>query len=132
VAGDPVTVSGTAGEVEGLSVAGSVGVNTAVSWWGPGASRVVDPAAVPLLLTVTAGPMLVVPSWNCTVPTAVEGVIVAVSVTGEFWAATEAGEVTSMVLVCVALVVCVVVLVAVPLPPAVPALFAVPGATAIT
>ena len=101
-------------------------MNTAVNWCDPGANSDVDPAAVPLLLTVTGAPMSVVPSLNCTVPTAVGGVIVAVSVTGEPWATTEAGDVASTMPVAVA------ALVAVPVPAAIPALFAVPVGAAIT
>src|SRR5918998_1877304 len=96
-AADPVTVSGIAGDVEGLKVAGSVGVNTAVNWCGPGANIDVEPDAVPLVLTVTGSPMLVVPSLNCTVPTAVDGVMVAVSITGVPWVTVEAGNVVSTV-----------------------------------
>lgn len=44
---------------------------------------------------------MVAPSLNCTVPSAVAGVTVAVSVTGVFWAAGEGGEVASMVVVTV-------------------------------
>src|SRR5918997_2126211 len=116
---DPVTVSGIAGDVEGLKVAGLAGVNTAVKWCGPGANIDVDPDAVPLVLTGTGAPMLVVPSMNCTVPTAVDGVMVAVSITGVPWATMEAGDVVSTVLVAVA------ALVAVPVLPVMPALFAV-------
>jgi hypothetical protein len=87
--------------VDGLKAAGLAGVNTAVSWWEPGASREVDPAAVPLVLTGTVGPMLVAPSLNCTLPTAVGGVIVAVRVTRLFWAAVDTGDTVSVVMVTV-------------------------------
>src|SRR5918997_1440232 len=115
---DPVTVSGIAGDVEGLKVAGLAGVNTAVNWFGPGANIDVDPDAVPLVLTGTGSPMLVVPSMNCTVPTAVDGVMVGVSTTGGRWVTMAGGDVVSAVFVAVA------PWVAVPVPPAMPALFA--------
>ena len=99
-------------------------MNTAVNWWDPGVNIAVDPAAVPLVLTGTAAPMSVVPSLNCTVPTAVDGVIVAVRITGEPWAAIEVGDVVSTVLVAVAALAAV--------PPTIPALLAVPGGAAIT
>jgi hypothetical protein len=56
-------------------------MNVAVSKRLPTASFEVDPDAVPLT-TATGLPTLAVPSLNWTVPTAVAGVTVAVSVTG--------------------------------------------------
>ena len=78
---DSVTVSDTAGDVEGLKAAESVGVNTAISWCDPAANVDVVTDAAPLV-TVSGVPRLVVPSLNCTVPAAFAGVIAAVSVTG--------------------------------------------------
>ncbi|MGH8623755.1 MAG: hypothetical protein ACREYC_00225 [Gammaproteobacteria bacterium] len=51
------------------------------------------------LLTVTGLPMLAVPSLNCTVPTDVAGVTLAVSVTGVPWVTGEAGDVDNVVVV---------------------------------
>ena len=58
------------------------------------------PAAMPLL-TATGPPRLVVPSLNCTAPTTVAGVTVAVSVSRVPGVTGEAGEVVSTVLVAV-------------------------------
>lgn len=91
-----VKVSGD--DVDGLKAVGSVGVKTAISWCGPAIKDEVDPAATPLL-TGTGLPMLFAPSLNCTVPVAVAGVIVAVSVTGIPCTADEAGDAISVVLV---------------------------------
>ena len=91
----------TVGDVDGLKVAGLVGVNVAVSWWGPMVNVEVDPDAAPLV-TITGLPRLVVPSLNCTVPTAAAGLTAAVSVTRVPARAPDAGEVASAVLVAVA------------------------------
>ena len=88
----------TGGDVDGLKAAGSIGVNTAVNWCDPAAKEDVVPDAVPLL-TATGIPRFVTPSLNCTAPTAVAGVTVAVSVTGVPSATGEAGDVASAVLV---------------------------------
>lgn len=50
-------------EVEGWNLVGSVGINNAVSKWGPGLSWVKGPMAVPAM-TATGAPRLVVPSLN--------------------------------------------------------------------
>lgn len=97
---EPVITKITGGEVDGLKTVGVAGVNTAVSERDPAANVDVDPDAAPLL-TATGLPRLAVPSMNCTTPTAVAGVIVAVSVTGVPGAAEEAGDVVSAVLVAV-------------------------------
>lgn len=99
VAGVLVTKA-NCGDVDGAKAVGSVGVNTAVSWCGPIASSDVVPDATPLP-TITGLPRSVAPSLNCTVPTAVAGVTVAVSVTGVFWATGEGGEAASVVVVTV-------------------------------
>lgn len=56
------------------------GVNSAISECDPAVNEDVLPDAVPLL-TRTGPPRLVIPSLNCTVPTAA-GVTAAVSATG--------------------------------------------------
>jgi len=80
VAGGPATTNATAGEVDGRYAAGSAGTNTASSERDPAGSADVNPDAVPLL-TITGLPRLVVPSLNCTVPTAVAGVTDAYNAT---------------------------------------------------
>jgi hypothetical protein len=90
--------SATGTDVDGLKAAVSVGVNTAVSWCGPAIKVDVDPEAPPLL-TVTGLPRVVAPSLNCTLPTAVAGVIVAVSVTGAPCTTGEAGDVANVMVV---------------------------------
>src|SRR5918997_1182730 len=96
-----VTSKVTGGDVDGLKAAGVLGVNTAVSEREPTANVEVVPDAVPLP-TATGLPRLAVPSLNCTVPLAVAGVIVAVSVTGVPTATGDAGDVASAVLVATA------------------------------
>jgi hypothetical protein len=92
------TTNITAGDVDGLNAAGLAGVNTAVSGCDPTVNVDVVPDAVPLV-TITGLPRVVVPSLNCTVPAAVTGVTVAVSVRGTFGAMGESGDVASAVLV---------------------------------
>jgi hypothetical protein len=75
-------------------------MNTAANWCDP-TPNVAFSIAVPLL-TVTGVPMLVLPSRNCTVPTAAAGVIVAVIVIGVFSTTGEVGAVASVVPVVVA------------------------------
>lgn len=93
-----LTTSATGADVAGLKAPVSVGANTAVSWCGPAIKADVDPEAAPLL-TVTGLPTLVAPSLNCTLPVAVAGVIVAVSVTGAACTTGEAGDVASVTVV---------------------------------
>lgn len=93
-----VTTKAIGDDVDGLKAIGSAGVNAAVSWCGPAIKDEMDPEAMPLL-TVTRLPRLVAPSLNCTVPVAVAGVIVAVSVTGAPCATGETGDVASTVVV---------------------------------
>ena len=76
-------------------------MNTAVSERDPRTNVEVEPAAVPLVLTVTGAPRSVDPSLNCTVPTAVDGVIVAVNVTRAPWATGETGDTASAVVVAI-------------------------------
>jgi hypothetical protein len=96
-----VTSKASTGDVDELKTAGFVGINTAVSWWPPTANVDVDPVATPLLTTMGL-PRLNVPSLNCTVPTAVAGITVAIRVTVVPWDTGEAGFVVSAVLVAVA------------------------------
>jgi hypothetical protein len=103
----PVTTKVTGDDVEVLKAAGLVGMNVAVSECDPAAKVDVDPDAVPLL-TVTGLPRLLVPFLNWTVPAAVAGVIVAVSVTGVPRVTGEAGDVVSVVVVTVAPVITMV------------------------
>jgi hypothetical protein len=95
-----VTSNASTGDVDELKTAGFVGINTAVSWWPPTANVDVDPVATPLLTTIGL-PRLNVPSLNCTVPTTVAGVTVAIRVTVVPWDTGEAGFVVSAVLVAV-------------------------------
>ena len=88
----------TGADVEELKAPGSLGVNTAVNWCGPGGNVEVDPEAAPLV-TATGGPRGFAPSLNWTLPVAVAGVIVAVSVTGVPCVTGEAGDVASVVVV---------------------------------
>jgi len=78
---DPVTVKGTGEDIDALNAAGLLGVNTALNERWPATNVEVNPDAMPLL-TNTGRPMLVIPSLNCTVPSAVAGETAAVSVTG--------------------------------------------------
>jgi hypothetical protein len=103
VIGDPVELATTtlrADDVDGLKTAASVGVKVAVIWCDPRGNAEVVPAATPLL-TANGPPRLVVPSLNCTAPTAVAGETVAVSVSVVPGVTGEAGEVVSAVLVAV-------------------------------
>ena len=75
-------------------------MNTAVSECDPRANVEVVPDAVPLL-TGTGAPRSVVASLNCTVPAAVDGVMVAVRVTRVPWATGETGDTASAVVVAV-------------------------------
>ena len=88
----------TGGDVDERKAAGLLGVNTAISRCDPAASVGVLPEATPLE-TVTGPPRLVVPSLNCTMPTAAAGVIVAVNVTRVPWTTGGAGDVVSTVAV---------------------------------
>ena len=83
-----------------VNAAGSVGVKTAASEWGPAASVDVLIDAVPPV-TATGVPIAVLPSWNCTEPAAV-GVTVAVSVTDVPCGCGLGGVTASVVVVCVA------------------------------
>ena len=94
----PVTTKRTTRATDAVYTLGLKGLNVAVSWCSPGSKREVVPAAVPLA-TTTGGPRRVVPSWNCTVPTASAGLTVAVSVTRVPWATGDVGEVFSEVMV---------------------------------
>src|SRR5918997_6298226 len=96
-----VTSKTSTGDVDGPKIAGSAGVNTAVSWCPPAANVDVDADAVPLL-TITGLPRLVAPSLNCTLPGAVAGVIVALIVTSVPRLTGEPGYVVSAVLVAAA------------------------------
>lgn len=73
-------------------------MNTAVSWCVPAANVEVVCEALPLR-TITASPILALPSLNCTVPAAAAGVTVAFSVTAAPWTAGEAVDVLSAVVV---------------------------------
>jgi hypothetical protein len=97
----PETVNGTGGDVDGPYSFGFVGVNTAVNWCDPTDSVDVDVDAVPLL-TATRSPMLVLPSLNCIVPVAADGLSVAVSVTVLPWVTGDAAEVLTVTFVGVA------------------------------
>ncbi|MGH3820634.1 MAG: hypothetical protein ACRDRE_23395, partial [Pseudonocardiaceae bacterium] len=59
-------------DVEGLNIVGLAGVNTAVSECGPGRRNTKKPTAT-LPLTCTGEPILVIPSWNWTVPDEFKG-----------------------------------------------------------
>ena len=76
-----MTSKASTGEVDEPKAAGSVGMNTAVSWCPPTANVEVVAEATPLL-TIAGLPRLMVPSLNCTEPTAVAGLTAAISVTG--------------------------------------------------
>src|ERR1700709_470451 len=68
----------------------SVGMNTAVSACDPTTSAEVEVVADAMPLVTVAGvPKGVVPSMNCTVPTATGGVTAAISVTGAPWAIAD-------------------------------------------
>jgi hypothetical protein len=97
----PAMTNGSAGDVDGAKRAGSVVVNTALSWCVPTVNVDVVCIALPSL-TITGSPMLVLPSWNCTVPTAAAGVTVAVIINGAPCGIGEAEDVVSTVLVAVA------------------------------
>lgn len=96
-----VTSKASTGDVDEPKTAGFVGMNTAVSWWPPTANADVVAVATPLLTSMGL-PRLTVPWPNCTVPTAVVGMTVAIRVTLVPWGTGEAGFVVSAVLVAVA------------------------------
>lgn len=93
-----VSVSGV--EIDGPKFMGLVGVNSAVSKWSPG-GRMVVVVAVPLV-RATGLPRGVLASVNWTVPVAVGGVIVAVSVSMVVGSAAEAGAISRAIVVVVA------------------------------
>src|SRR5947209_4085392 len=64
-------------DVDDLKAVLSVGMKTAVRVWFPAASELAELDAVPAV-ALTPGPRFVVPSMNCTLPTALEGDTAAV------------------------------------------------------
>lgn len=95
-----VIVYGNDDDVDIVNFVASVGVNIALSECDPAVSDVVEKLAMPLA-TVTGLPMLVVPSLNWTVPTAVDGLTVAFSATEAPRVCVEAGVADNAVVVVV-------------------------------
>jgi hypothetical protein len=87
--------------VDAVKATGLLGVNTALNECVPEANVVVTDAVPPV--TVTGLPMGLVPSWNCTLPTADAGDTVAVNVSPVPAAAGEGGVTVRAVLVIAAL-----------------------------